>query len=48
VAGQVRSLAVTAGVPKPFSLDELMNLVEYHLLTGSPNTPYGGYYAAGP
>lgn len=48
VAGKVRSLAVTAGVPKPFSLDELLNLVEYHLLGSPPGAPYGAYYASGP
>jgi DNA-binding response OmpR family regulator len=48
VSGKVRSLAVTAGVPKPFSLDELLNLVEYHLLTGPPETSYSSYYAGTP
>jgi DNA-binding response OmpR family regulator len=47
VAGKVRSLGVTAGVPKPFSLDELLNLVEYHLLSGPPDSLYGAYYAPG-
>ena len=47
VAGKVRSLAVTAGVPKPFSLDELLNLVEYHLIIRPSDTPYHGFYAEG-
>lgn len=47
VAGKVRSLGVAAGVPKPFSLDELLNLVEYHLLAGPPDADYGGCYAPG-
>ena len=47
VAGKVRSMGVTAGVPKPFSLDELLNLVEYHLLAGPPDSLYGAYYAPG-
>lgn len=47
VSGKVRSLGVSAGVPKPFGLDELLNLVEYHLLTTPPDPPYGAYYAPG-
>jgi DNA-binding response OmpR family regulator len=47
VAGKVRSLAVTAGVPKPFSLDELLTLVERHLPVGPSDAAQGGYYTAG-
>jgi DNA-binding response OmpR family regulator len=48
VSGKVRSLGVTAGVPKPFSLDDLLNLVEYHLLAGPPEAPYTSFYAGAP
>jgi DNA-binding response OmpR family regulator len=48
VSGKVRSLGVNAGVPKPFSLDELLNLVEYHLLAVPPEMPYNSFYATGP
>jgi two-component system response regulator VicR len=47
VAGKVRSLAVTAGVPKPFSLDDLLILVARHLPVGPSDAAPGGYYAAG-
>lgn len=47
VAGKVRSLAVAAGVPKPFSLDDLLILVERHLPVGPSDSPSSGYYAAG-
>ncbi len=47
VAGKVRSLAVTAGVPKPFSLDELLTLVAHYLPTGPSGAAQGSYYTAG-
>lgn len=48
VSGKVRSLQVAGGVPKPFSLDDLLNQIERHLGGGGQPTDNGGYHAPGP
>src|SRR4051812_13606827 len=46
VSGKIRSLNVAGGLPKPFSLDDLLSQVALHL-TGLPLSGGGDYHASG-
>ena len=48
VSGKVRSLQVAGGVPKPFSLDDLLGQIERHLGGPGPHPDNGGYHAPSP
>jgi DNA-binding response OmpR family regulator len=48
VSGKIRQLQVAGGLPKPFSLDDLLRQVEQHLPGGAYHLPEGGLHAASP